>query len=174
MKLNFLHLGDIWAEDSYLDVSVGQQQVYYNVSRQDFNIIHSLSDPRQLGCKLFACVEGSGFPDVVQNGFPEILAGEQQLHISNWGQLPCICFSGPAALPQRISGTFIDRAVSMERRLGQAKLFIIHLSQQKAKHHITLTQQSDIYITSRNIWILHRDTKRQLTLNWPVPPSRAE
>lgn len=59
-------------------------------------------------------------------------------------------------------------------RFGQGKAFIINLSQRKAKHHIILKQESDIYIASRNIWVLDRGTKRQLTLNWPVPPSRAE
>lgn len=95
------------AQNSYLDVSVGEQQVYYNVSRQDFNIINSLSNSCQLCCKLFACVKCPGLPDVVQNGFPEILAGEEQLHVSNLGQLPHTCFSGPTVLPQcRMQNTY--------------------------------------------------------------------
>lgn len=114
-------------EDTYLDVSVGQQQVDHNVSRQDLNIIHSLPNPCQLCCKLFASVEGTGFPNVIKDGFPKILAGEEQLHISNLWKVFCVCFYGPATLSQYLCWTSTDRA-ALVGRAGQAKLFINSLS----------------------------------------------
>lgn len=150
MKFN-IFLDDLWAWDTYLDVSIGQQQVYYNVSRQNFNIIHSLPNPCQLCRKFFACVEGTSLPDVIQNGFPEILAAEEQHHVSNLGQVPCICFSGPATLPQYHYGTFINRAVSVGGELVKLNFHYQFVSKKKFQHpeerdwHLYSQQKREFY-----------------------------
>lgn len=68
---NGLHLN--WWR-SHLYVSVWQQQVDHNVGWQTLDVVQSLLDPPQLCCKLHPRVQLTCFADLVQNGFPEVLA----------------------------------------------------------------------------------------------------
>lgn len=62
----------------YLDISVRQQQVDDDVNRKALHVVQTLLDSVQLGSQLHAGVKFSSFPDLVQNGFMEILAAERQ------------------------------------------------------------------------------------------------
>lgn len=57
----------------YLDVSVGEQQVDDDVDWQALHVVQPLLDAAQLGSQLHARVELPGFPDLVQDGLPEVL-----------------------------------------------------------------------------------------------------
>lgn len=62
----------------YLDISVRQQQVDDDVNRKALHVVQTLLDSVQLGSQLHAGVKFSSFPDLVQNGFMEILAAERK------------------------------------------------------------------------------------------------